>query len=154
MELRNVPEPSIQKDTDVLLKVEKVGVCGSDVHYYETGRVGSQVIEFPYIIGHECSATVKDTGKTVSCVKPNEQVVVDPAASCHQCDQCIKDRENTCRNLRFLGTPGQGNGCLCEYIVKPEKNCYPINEKITLEQAIIGRIGIDYNYSYNLYRHL
>ena len=62
MELRDVPEPSIKKDTDVLLKIEMVGVCGSDVHYYETGRIGSHIVEYPYITGHECSATVKAVG--------------------------------------------------------------------------------------------
>ena len=52
MELVDVPEPSIEKDDDVLLKIERVGVCGSDLHYYETGRIGSQIIEYPFIIGH------------------------------------------------------------------------------------------------------
>lgn len=50
MEVREVPDPRIEKDTDVLLKIEKVGVCGSDVHYFETGRIGSQVVQFPYNI--------------------------------------------------------------------------------------------------------
>lgn len=137
MEVVETAEPRIKNDTDVLLKIEKVGICGSDVHYYETGRIGSQVVEYPYIIGHECAATVKATGKAVSRVKPGDQVVVDPAASCHKCDQCRQGRKNTCRNLRFLGTPGQGGGCLCEYIVMPEESCYPANEKITLEQAVL-----------------
>ena len=54
MEVRQVPDPKIEKDTDVLLKIEKVGVCGSDVHYFETGRIGSQVVTYPFIVGHEC----------------------------------------------------------------------------------------------------
>ncbi|GAH64956.1 unnamed protein product, partial [marine sediment metagenome] len=62
MALTDVPEPSIEKETDVLLKIEKVGICGSDVHYYETGRIGEQIVEYPFIIGHECSATVKAIG--------------------------------------------------------------------------------------------
>ena len=49
MELRGVPEPKIEKDTDVLLKIEMVGVCGSDVHYYETGRIGEQIVEYPLL---------------------------------------------------------------------------------------------------------
>jgi len=63
--------------------------------------------------------------------------VVDPAVSCHQCDQCRQGRENTCYKLRFLGTPGQGGGCLCEYIVMPQENCFPINGAITLGQAVL-----------------
>jgi L-iditol 2-dehydrogenase len=137
MELRDVPEPHIKKDDEVLLKIEKVGVCGSDVHYYETGRIGSQVVQYPFIVGHECTATVKAIGSKVSRVKVGQQVVIEPAVSCHNCDQCRRGRENTCFNLRFLGTPGQGNGCLCEYIVMPEENCFPINGVITLEQGVL-----------------
>ena len=83
MELREVPDPTIQKDTDVLLKIEKVGVCGSDVHYYETGRIGSQVVQFPYIVGHECAATVVRVGAAVKGLKIGQEVVVEPAVSCH-----------------------------------------------------------------------
>jgi len=137
MELRDVPEPSIQKETEVLLKIERVGICGSDVHYYETGRIGSRIVEFPFIIGHECSATVKAVGSSVTRVKVGDSVVVDPAISCHNCTQCNMGRENTCYNLRFLGTPGQIKGCLCEYIVMPEECCYPTNGTITLEQAAL-----------------
>jgi L-iditol 2-dehydrogenase len=137
MELREVTEPAIEKDTDVLLKIEKVGVCGSDVHYHETGRIGSQVVQYPFIVGHECSATVKAVGSAVTLVKEGDEIVVDPAASCHDCGQCRQGRENTCENLKFLGAPGQGSGCLCEYIVMPQDSCYPTHQKITLEQAAL-----------------
>lgn len=137
MEVREVPDPKIQRDTDVLLKIEKVGVCGSDVHYFETGRIGSQVVKFPFIVGHECAATVAAVGKAVKHVQVGEQVVVEPAAPCHQCDQCNKGRENTCFHMRFLGTPGQGDGCLSEFIVMPEECCLPTHGKITIEQGVL-----------------
>ncbi|MHC4510164.1 MAG: zinc-dependent alcohol dehydrogenase, partial [Planctomycetota bacterium] len=137
MELREAPEPKIETDTDVLLKIERVGVCGSDVHYYETGRIGSQVVEYPYITGHECAATVKAVGKSVTRVKAGDPVAIDPAVSCYNCPQCKLGRENTCYELRFLGTPGQGTGCLCEYLVMPQESCYPTNGAITLEQAVM-----------------
>ena len=137
VEVRDVPDPRIEKETDVLLKIEMVGVCGSDVHYYETGRIGSQVVKYPFIVGHECAATVKAIGTAVTKVKVGDQVVVEPAVSCHKCDQCNRGRENTCFNLRFLGTPGQGNGCLSEYIVMPEENCLPTHGKLTLEQSAL-----------------
>ncbi|MHC4072153.1 MAG: zinc-dependent alcohol dehydrogenase [Planctomycetota bacterium] len=136
LELMDLPDPKIEKDTDVLLKIKAVGVCGSDVHYYETGRIGSQIIEYPFIIGHECSATVEAVGSSVSRVKVGDPVVVDPAIPCHECDQCLKGRENTCDNVRFLGSPGLG-GCLCEYLVMPEECCYPTEGAITLEQAAL-----------------
>jgi L-iditol 2-dehydrogenase len=137
VEFRNVEQPKIQKDTDVLLKVEKVGVCGSDLHYYETGRIGRQIVEYPFIIGHECSATVAAIGGSVTRVKVGDRVAVDPAVPCHKCEQCGMGRENTCEDLRFLGCPGQGGGCLCEYIVMPEDSCFPTAGAITLEQAAL-----------------
>lgn len=137
MELRDIPEPVIKKDTDVLLKVESVGVCGSDVHYFETGRIGSQVVEFPFVVGHECSGTVVETGSAVTRVKAGNQVVVEPSFACHKCDQCKAGREHTCRNVLFLGTPKQMGGCLCEYIVIPQENCFPTNGEITLEQGAL-----------------
>ncbi len=137
MEIRNLPEPNIKNDNDVLLKIEKVGVCGSDVHYYETGKIGSQVVKYPFIVGHECAATVKSVGPAVKIVKVGDRVVVEPAISCNNCDQCRQHRENTCRNLKFLGCPGQIAGCLCEYLVMPEQCCLPVGNKITLEQGVL-----------------
>ena len=137
MEIGDAPEPKIQKSKDVLLKIERIGVCGSDVHYYETGRIGSQVVQYPYITGHECAATVIDVGNSVTRVKVGDAVAIDPAVSCYECAQCKLGRENTCYNLRFLGTPGQGTGCLCEYLVMPEESCYPTHGALTLEQAVM-----------------
>jgi len=137
METADVPEPRMRADTDVLLKVEMAGVCGSDVHYYETGRIGSQIVEYPFIVGHECTATVKAVGRAVCRVRVGDRVVVDPAIACNECDQCRIGRRNTCRNLRFLGCPGQASGCLCEYIVMPEDCCLPIGEKITFAQGVL-----------------
>lgn len=137
IEVMDLPDPKIEKDDDVLLKIEKIGVCGSDVHYYETGRIGSQVVEYPYVTGHECAATVVAVGDSVTRVKVGDAIVVDPAVFCNKCVQCKMGRENTCYKLRFLGTPGQGGGCLCEYLVMPEESCYPTNGAITFEQAVM-----------------
>jgi L-iditol 2-dehydrogenase len=137
IEMREVADIRLAGKRDVLVRVERVGVCGSDVHYYETGRIGSQVVKFPFIVGHECSGTVAEIGSDVSRVKVGDKVTVDPAQSCGKCDQCRAGRENTCRNLRFLGTPGQGNGCLCEYIVMGEDSLYPLGDKVTLDQGAL-----------------
>jgi L-iditol 2-dehydrogenase len=137
MSLVDWDKPVISNDDDVLLRVRVIGVCGSDVHYYTRGRIGSQVVEYPYLIGHECSAVVEEVGAGVSGVKVGDEVAVEPAVSCLQCDQCRIERENTCRNLSFLGTPGQGDGCMCEYIVMPERNCYVTSGDMSLEEAAL-----------------
>ena len=136
MEIGEVAMSQIKGEKDVLLKIEAVGVCGSDVHYYRQGRIGDQIVQFPFIIGHECAAKVEAIGKGVTRVKVGERIVVDPAISCGECDQCRVGRKNTCRNLKFLGCPGQVGGCLCEYIVMPEDCCYPYN-KLSAGQAVL-----------------
>lgn len=145
IEIREVPEPAIQTDTDVLLRVAAVGLCGSDLQYYSTGRIGSDVVRFPFIIGHECVAVVEKGGRDVKNVKPGDRVAVDPAVSCGKCDQCLQGRPNTCRNLRFLGCPGQLNGSLTEFIVMPESSCYPLVEGTDTKHGILAEplsIGI------------
>jgi L-iditol 2-dehydrogenase len=137
-EIRPVPNPVIVNDTDVLIRIKTVGVCGSDIHYYTTGRIGSQIVKFPSIIGHEAAGVVERTGSTVTRVKPGQRIAIDPAVSCGECDQCKAGRENTCRRLLFLGCPGQLEGSLCEYIVLHENCCYPIHDHVTFEQATLS----------------
>ena len=137
MELCDVPMPKICRGDDVLLKIEYVGVCGSDVHYYETGRIGSQIVQYPYSVGHECTATVVDTGSDAGGLEKGDPVVIEPAVSCRQCDQCKAGRPHTCRHLKFLGCPGQMDGCLSEYRVMPSECCFPTKGRITLEQGVL-----------------
>jgi L-iditol 2-dehydrogenase len=145
MELQDVADPRIRAGTDVLLRLAVVGVCGSDVHYYTEGRIGSQVVEYPFAVGHECSAVVEKIGRRVTRVKVGDRVTVDPAVSCGACDQCRCGRANTCRNMRFLGCPGQAPGCLSEFIVMPETCCYKIRRSTTLEQAaLVEPLSIGY----------
>lgn len=137
MAMREVEDPVVRKATEVLIKVGAVGVCGSDVHYYKTGRIGSQVVEYPYRVGHEFAGTVVSTGSEVRRVKPGDRVAVDPAMPCHTCDQCRSGRSHTCRKLKFLGCPGQADGCLAEYILMPEETCFRLRQDTTLEQAAL-----------------
>jgi L-iditol 2-dehydrogenase len=137
-ELNQVPDPKIVHGSDVLIRIKTVGVCGSDIHYFTSGRIGSQIVQFPFIVGHEAAGMVEKTGSKVTKVKPGQRIAIDPALSCGCCDQCKSGREHTCRNLLFLGNPSQLAGCLSEYIVIPEKCCYPIKKDMTYEQATLS----------------
>jgi len=137
IELLDRPKPQLRADTDVLLNVERVGICGSDMHYFETGRIASRAAQFPFVLGHECAGTVEQIGAEVARVKPGDRVAVDPAMSCFACDQCLAGRPHTCRKLRFLGCPGEAEGCLSEFIVMPEASLYPVPGALTLEQAAL-----------------
>lgn len=136
IEIRKVPDPVLNKETDVLLRVAATGLCGSDIHYYREGRIGDQVVRYPFAVGHECAGIVETTGPSVSRLKPGDRVAVDPAVVCGACDQCLAGRLNTCRRLLFLGTPGQLAGCLSEFIVMPERNCHRLGETMTLEEGV------------------
>jgi len=137
MGIREVPDPVIERPGDVLLAVRAVGVCGSDVHYYSTGRIGSQVVEYPFTVGHEGAGEVVAVGSAVTSVKPGDRVAIDPPVSCHTCDQCLAGREHTCRTLKYLGCPGQIEGCLGELLVMPEECCFPIPDHMSLADAAL-----------------
>jgi L-iditol 2-dehydrogenase len=137
-EIRDIPLPKITNDTDILIRTRMVGVCGSDIHYYTTGRIGSQIVEYPFIVGHEAGGIVEKVGVKVTRVKPGQRIAIDPAVSCGQCDQCLIGRQHTCRKLLFLGCPQQLDGALKEFMVLPEKCCYPIADSLTWEQAVLS----------------
>lgn len=138
MEMTEVPDPKIIHDTDVLIKMERVGVCGSDIHYYTTGKIGSQVVKYPFPVGHEGAGTVVEIGKAVKHVKVGDAIAIEPAMPCWNCDQCNAGRPHTCRNLRFLGCPGQADGCLSEYIVMPETSCFKLTENMILDDGALS----------------
>jgi L-iditol 2-dehydrogenase len=138
LEIMDADPPSRTGDGDVLVRMKTVGVCGSDIHYFVSGRIGTQVVEFPFALGHECAGIVERIGNKVRRVKPGDRVAIDPAIPCHACDQCLAGRRHTCRRLRFLGCPGQAEGCLSEWILMPEKNLYPIPDSISFDEAALA----------------
>jgi L-iditol 2-dehydrogenase len=138
MEMKEVPTPAILNDRDVQIKMKTLGVCGSDIHYYVSGKIGSQVVEYPFTVGHEGAGEVVEVGKGVSRVKPGDRIAIEPAMPCWECDQCTAGRPHTCRNLRFLGCPGQAEGSLSEYIVMPETSCFKIPDQMSFDEAAIS----------------
>ena len=90
--MTEVEEPQIIHAKDVKIKLTVVGVCGSDIHYYSEGKIGSQVVEYPFPVGHECSGLVTETGPEVENIKVGDLVVIDPAVHCGKCDQCLAGR--------------------------------------------------------------
>ena len=138
MEMIDVPIPILTNDHDVLIKMKTIGVCGSDIHYYTQGKIGDQVIKYPFPVGHEGAGEVVRIGKAVTRVEVGNRIAIEPAMPCWECDQCLAGRHHTCRNLKFLGCPGQADGCLSEYIIMPETSCFPVSRKISFDQAAIS----------------
>jgi L-iditol 2-dehydrogenase len=100
IEVKEVAIPT-PKDDEVLLKVHCIGVCGSDVHYYEHGRIGRYVVEAPIILGHELAGVIVAKGAAVANVEVGDRVAVEPGVTCGRCDYCIYAR-TLCLWLRRL----------------------------------------------------
>jgi len=137
LEIGEAEEPRLSQGDDVLLRIDRVGVCGSDVHYYTQGRIGDDIVRYPATVGHECSGSVVEVGPAVERLRPADRVAVDPAMVCGDCDQCRAGRPNTCRNLQFMGCPGQAPGAVAEYRVLPAENCFAIPRTMSLDEAVL-----------------
>src|SRR5208282_1267279 len=137
MELRQAPAPRLSGPRDVLLRVDTLGVCGSDIHYYKQGTIGSGQATFPQLLGHELAATVVEAGAEVQSLHPGQRVAVDPLVACGECDQCRAGRKHTCRKQQFLGNPGQLPGALVEYLVMPAACCSPVPDSLNDDEAAV-----------------
>src|SRR5664280_2064723 len=138
IEMKEVPDPVIAGPKEVKIKMKVLGVCGSDVHYYTQGKIGSQKVVYPFTVGHEGAGVVVETGSDVKKVKPGDIIAIEPAMPCWECDQCLSGRYHTCRKLKYLGCPGQAEGCLSEYLIMPEESCFPLPGKLTADQGAIS----------------
>ena len=136
-EVREVPEPGTIGPHEAVVRLKAVGVCGSDVHYFTEGRIGSQVVEYPFTIGHECSGVVERVGEAVTRVAVGDRVTVDPAMPCGECEWCRKGRENICANLRFLGCPGQVEGAYKELLVMPEHSLFRMPDSLSFDDGVV-----------------
>jgi len=137
MEICETPEPEITAPDDVLVRIDAVGVCGSDVHYYTTGAIGSQKIEYPWTVGHECAGTIAEVGGAAGDLKVGQRVAIDPLKTCGTCDQCLAGREHTCRDQAFLACPGQLPGALAEYVVMPAACCFAVPDSMNDDEVTI-----------------
>ena len=107
-----VPEPGPK---EVLVEIEAVGVCGSDVHYYEEGRIGSFVVREPLILGHESMGTIVTVGGEVTKHEVGERVTLEPGVPDGTCRECRAGRYNLCPNVQFFATPPV-NGAFTNYV--------------------------------------
>jgi len=136
LRVESVPEPQ-PGPGEVLLKLGAGGICGSDLHYFQHGRIGSFVIREPLIPGHEISGTVAKAGAGVTRVKEGDKVAVNPSHACSACKACRAGRENLCASMRFLGSASvfpHVQGMFREYFIMGERQCYPIAAAVTTSE--------------------
>lgn len=129
--LREVPVPR-PGPREVLVAVKSVGVCGSDVHYYEHGAIGDFVVEEPLILGHECAGEVVELGEGVRDLRVGDRVALEPGVPCRHCEHCLSGRYNLCPDVVFMATPPV-DGAFCEYVVSPEDFAYKLPPHVSTE---------------------
>jgi L-iditol 2-dehydrogenase len=133
VEERPVPEPG---PGEVVVRVASVGVCGSDTHYYDHGRIGRFVVESPLVLGHEAAGEVTALGPGVTSVQVGQRVSVEPGVPDLTCEQCLAGRYNLCPDMRFFATPPV-DGAFAEYVVVHSAFAHPVPESIGDDAAAL-----------------
>ena len=128
---RPVPSPA---PGEVLIAMGSVGICGSDVHYLEHGRIGSFVVEAPMILGHESSGIVEALGDGVTSLRPGDRIALEPGVPCRRCAVCKSGRYNLCAEVRFFATPPV-DGSMATYVTHPADFCYRLPDHVSLDEG-------------------
>ncbi len=134
IEDRPVPTPL---PTQVLVEVRATGICGSDVHYYDHGRIGDFVLDTPMVIGHESAGTIVDVGADIDPGRIGEMVALEPGVPCRECEQCLAGRYNLCPDVVFFATPPV-DGSIARFVAIEAAFAHPAPSGISHEQAAMA----------------
>lgn len=141
LEISKTDMPVVRPGT-VMVKIDYVGICGSDVHFFEHGRIGEYAVKFPYILGHECSGTVVHVADDVNSLKVGDRVALEPGVPCGKCMMCLSGKYNLCPDVVFFATPPY-NGSYQNYVVHPAEWAFKLPENVsTLEGALIEPLAV------------
>jgi L-iditol 2-dehydrogenase len=121
---------------EVLVEVHSVGICGSDVHYYEHGRIGDHVVESPMVLGHEASGVVIDRAPGVTTIEIGRRVSIEPGVPCGRCEQCRRGSYNLCPDVRFFATPPI-DGALARYVTVNAAFAHPVPDALSDDAAAL-----------------
>lgn len=139
---RDIPKP---KEDEVLVRVEYVGVCGSDLHYYEAGGIGANIVKPPFVLGHEAGGRVVETGSKVTNLKIGDRVALEPGKTCGKCEFCKTGRYNLCPDVIFFATPPI-DGVFQDYVAHPADLCFKIPDNMdTMEAALIEPLAVGFH---------
>jgi L-iditol 2-dehydrogenase len=122
--------------TEVLLEMDCVGICGSDVHYLVHGRIGDFIVKAPMIVGHESSGIVVKKGSKVSNLAIGDRVAIEPGVSCRYCDFCKSGKYNLCKEMKFCATPPY-DGNLTKFYAHASDFCYKLPDHVSMEEAAL-----------------
>jgi len=122
---------------EVQVRIEAVGVCGSDLHAYSEGAVGSTPNVYPMVLGHEPAGRIVKTGVGVTGLAAGDRGALEPALYCYHCEFCLSGHHNVCANIRFLSNPHHP-GFFRELVNLPVANFLPIPAGISCDEATLA----------------
>jgi 2-desacetyl-2-hydroxyethyl bacteriochlorophyllide A dehydrogenase len=128
-----IEKPVISSPNEVLVKVKRVGICGSDMHIYHGTN---PLATYPRVVGHEVAGEVVSVGEAVSSLKPGDHVVVEPIRYCGKCYACRKGRPNVCKELSVFGVHEDGG--MREFIVLPEKQLHAVDQNLDWDEIVLA----------------
>lgn len=134
--LTSIPSPTIDDPYDVIVQIGQTGICGSDVHYWQRGRIGDFVLTSPIVLGHESAGTVVAIGASVRNLRIGDRVAIEPGVPCRHCDYCRSGSYNLCAHTVFAATPPH-HGTLSRYYKTAADYCYPLPDHLTLEDGAL-----------------
>ena len=134
--LRDIDLPLKVGPRDVKIAVDTVGVCGSDVHYYTHGRIGSFIVKSPMVLGHEAAGTVVEVGPEVKSLKPGDRVCMEPGVPDMASRSSRMGLYNVDPSVTFWATPPV-HGCLTAYVVHPEAFTYKLPDNVSFAEGAL-----------------
>ena len=134
LELAEVPRPT-PGPTEVLVRVKKTGICGTDRHIYEWDNWSAGRVRPPTVIGHEFVGIVEEVGSRVRAVEPGERVSGEGHIACGHCSYCRTGLAHICDRVRILGV--DIDGCFAPYVLIPESNIWRVDPDIPDDQACL-----------------
>jgi L-idonate 5-dehydrogenase len=140
LRIEDVPSQDLQP-TDVRIRVAAAGICGSDLHYYHHGRIGTIELKEPMVLGHELAGTVVEIGPEVTGIAPGARVAVDPSRPCGTCAFCLAGQPRHCVDMRFLGSAMRFphvQGGFREDIVVDWRQAVPVADTVSLAEAAMA----------------
>lgn len=132
---KSIPQPG---SGEVLIEPKFIGICGSDVHYFQHGYCGNFVPKRPFALGHEFTGVIHSTGSNVQGLKVGDEVAIDPSMPCGSCKHCRSGHYNLCLSMRYFGSASCDphiDGAMGQYVVVPAANCYVLPAGMSMEQA-------------------
>ena len=141
IEIRDIPMP-VCGDDDVLVRTEYVGLCGSDVHFFETGEIGTSIVHPPFVLGHEYAGTIIEIGKNVKNLSVGDRVTLEPGMPCGKCKYCKQGRYNLCDDMAFKSSPPV-DGLFCNYVTHPAHLTFKLPDCVSMmDGALIEPLAV------------